>query len=107
MPAQGPFTGLSVLDSKGFDKSPVRVKGTHLTVDRPNTITCSVRKGGVTISIDDKKVFDWKGNLNRLTYGPVWATKTPKTLLVGAWTSRVRFTKITLTPITGTGKKLR
>ena len=106
-PVKGPFTGFGLLDRQVIEKSPVSAKGTHLTNDRPNTIICSVRKDGVTLSVDGNKVLDWKGNLNRLTEAYLWKTKTPKALLIGAWGSQVRFTKIVLTPVSGSGKKLK
>jgi hypothetical protein len=106
-PGGGGKSGLDTLDTMTLDKNPLSVSGLFLKNNVPITVVVSVRKSGVTASVDSKVIFNWQGDYKRLTPSPVFKPRDPKMLVVGAFDSRVLFTKIILTPISGQGKKLR
>lgn len=107
-PAKGGRTGLDLLDGVVVENNPASVTGMFLTNGKPSTILIAVRKTGVSATIDGKTVLHWQGNFNRLAQSPVWkARDTRSPLFLGAYGSRVHFSKFVLTPITGEGKKTR
>ena len=80
---------------------PVFVKG------RPAQVICSVRKTGVTMRVDGRVVIDWTGEPTQLGLGEYWETPHKETLFLGAYDCRYRVSRVTLTPVSGTGKPLR
>jgi hypothetical protein len=106
-PASGGKSGLDTLDGLTMDRNPLAVNGLFIKNNVPLTIVVTVRKSGVTATIDSKVVYTWQGEYRRLSPSPVFKPKDPRMPVVGAFDSSVRFTKITLTPISGQGKKLR
>jgi hypothetical protein len=106
-PASGGKSGLDTLDGLTMDRNPLAVNGLFIKNNVPLTIVVTVRKSGVTATIDSKVVYSWQGEYRRLSPSPVFKPKDPRMPVVGAFDSSVRFTKITLTPISGQGMKLR
>ncbi len=104
---RGGLSGLDMLDGFLLDKNPSALKGLVTKVGTPCTAVCTVRKTGVTVTVDGKPYVQFPGPYSRLTPSPVWRTKTPRALLLGAYESRVVFTKAHLYPLSGQGKKLR
>lgn len=75
-------------------------------VRRFYTIVCMVRKGGVHVQLDGKKVFEYQGDPGSLSVGSQWVLPAKDAIFIGSWTTSFTFSKITLTPIAGQGKKL-
>jgi len=106
-PVLGYKSGLELLDGKLVSESPSSHAGALLANGKPSTFQIAVRKGGITFAVDGKTIVNWQGNYGRLTNGASWKVPNAKALFIGAWGSRVHFSKISLTPISGQGKKLR
>jgi hypothetical protein len=70
------------------------------------TIVCSVRKGGITVSIDGKKIIDYK-DLARLSLFGNWQVPNRNALFIASSSARFSIDQITLTPVGGAGKRLR
>jgi hypothetical protein len=73
----------------------------------PHTAVIAVRKKGVTITVDGKRGFSWQGDFSKLALNPDWKVPDPKALSIGAWNMPTSFTRLTLTPVSGQGKRLR
>jgi hypothetical protein len=103
----GYFSGLSLVDKKFARENETTRAGQLLVNYRPSTIECSVRKSGLKMTVDGKVIFEWAGDIHRLSNFPMLKTPNPKALYISGWATKYRFSKICLTPITGTGEKLR
>jgi hypothetical protein len=101
-------TGLSLVDGKLAvdNESAKRVAGV-LKTNRPSIIICSVRKDGVTVAVDGRKLIEWKGDSSRLSVYKDLAVPNPKALFISTWDTRFVFTKLIVTPVFGEGQKLR
>lgn len=72
----------------------------------PNGKVCTIRKDAVTVTCDGRTVIDWRGEPSRLSLSDYWRTPRDEALLLGAYDCRCRIYRLTLTPISGTGKPL-
>ncbi len=66
----------------------------------------TVRKDGVTMSVDGRTVVVWRGQSERLSLSDYWKTPDDRALFLGTYDCRYRFHRITLEPISGEGKML-
>jgi hypothetical protein len=103
----GNGTGLEVLDGRMAKDNETSFKGPALAGSGPSTIICSLRKEGVTVTVDGKKIVDWKGNYSRLGTIPEFKIPNARALCIGAYGAACAFTKVALTPVTGDGKRIR
>jgi hypothetical protein len=103
----GNGTGLEILDGKLAKDNETAVQGSVLAANKPSTVVCSVRKEGVTVTIDDRKIVDWKGPFSRLKNFPEFQVPNPRALCIGSYGAVCVFTKVALTPVSGQGKRLR
>jgi hypothetical protein len=106
-PGIGGKTGLDTLDGMVLEKNPASVNGLFFKDNVASTLVVSVRRGGVTLTMDGKVILNWQGNYNRLSQSPVYKAKDSRMMLVGAYESKYHITRMTLVPITGQGKRLR
>lgn len=81
--------------------------GYLFTQGQARTVVCSVRKKGVLITVDGKKAIDWEGDYKHLTINPSWKVPDARALFLGNWEAEFQFASITLTPVTGQGKRTR
>jgi len=76
--------------------------------NKPRTIVYSVRRTGITITLDGKSVVKWSGDMNKVKttiYAYVYSAVTDlKALYLSSWVS-YQINKLELTPVTGVGKK--
>jgi len=100
-------TGISTVDGRMGDGNETTYRGQVLTNAKKSTIVCTVRKDGVTMTADGKKITDYKGSFDRLANLSNLTMPNAKTLYVVAYDSVYAITKYTLTPISGQGKNLR
>jgi hypothetical protein len=102
------LSGLDLLDGKLIENNPESVPGRHIENRRRVTIEIAVRKRGVSLKVDGKAVLNWRGDYKRLSPSPVWRARDPRVpLFLGVDSSQVVFTKVTLNPVSGYGKRLR
>jgi hypothetical protein len=100
-------SGLDLVDGKPFYANETTFKGALFADGKPGKVVCSVRNGAITVAVDGRKVVDWKADLSRLSIFPGWKVPQKSALLLGSWTSEVRFHQIALRPVSGRGKALR
>jgi hypothetical protein len=103
----GTTSGLGLLGGKDVNANETTVKGgLVMALNRPVTIVCSVRKDGVTVSVDEKKLISYKGNLDRLSNASCLKVPNPRALFVGSNFCGYAISKLSLKPVSGQGKKL-
>jgi hypothetical protein len=105
-PEQPPASALENVDDLNVDRNGTVVHAPLLTKDRPSTLVCTVRTDSVTVTCDGRPLIDWQGGASRLSLSDYWQTPHPEMLFLGAYDCRYRFHRVTLTPISGTGKRL-
>jgi len=74
---------------------------------RPSSVVCVVRSGHVTVTCDGRELISWRGDTARLGPNDYWTTPHENALFLGTHGCRFRISRVSLTPITGTGKRLR
>lgn len=104
---RGGKSGLDHLDMTVIEKHPASVDGLYTKIGVPCTVVCTVRKSGVVVTVDGRTLVQFGGPYSRLSPSPVWRTRIPRALLLGTYESRVVFTRASLYPLSGQGKKLR
>ena len=103
---QKPRSALENIDGLNVDRNATTINAALLKKNRPSQIVCTVRKTSVTVTVDGQEIIHWQGEASRLGLSDYWNTPTPTALFLGAYDCRYRFTRVTLSPISGTGKKL-
>jgi len=75
--------------------------------DKPRSIVCSVRRGGVSVTLDGTVVLKWSGDMTKLkatvfayAYGPITDLRC---FSLSSWVT-YHISKLELVPISGTGK---
>jgi hypothetical protein len=76
-------------------------------LNKPTTIVYQVRKNGVEVRVDGRKVLAYKGDLSKGSMYPQWAVPDKKVLFVGSHGSSHSVTKMALAAVTGRGKAVR
>jgi hypothetical protein len=100
-------TGITAIDYRPGDSNETTHRGAVMTNGKPCTFVCTVRKDGVTMTADGKKIIDFKGNMDRLSNLGNLTMPNPKTLYVVSYDCIYVITKYVLTPVSGQGKNLR
>jgi hypothetical protein len=103
----GYFSGLSLIEGKYANQNETSKPGRLLTNKQPSTIECSVRNSALKMTVDGKVIFEWTGDVQRLSNYNVLNTPHPRALYISGWDTKYRFSKIVLTPLSGAGEKLR
>jgi hypothetical protein len=105
----GGRSGLEMVDGMLFEKNPASVQGAIITTGKPSTIVISVRKAAITATVDGKGIVNFQGNFSRMNglNAGFWKVVNWKGMYLGTCGSRYRITKLSLSPITGQGRKLR
>lgn len=75
--------------------------------DRPSRIVCHVRRFSIVITADNATVLGWYGNFDPFGMNPYRNIPNPRAVYIGVEGATFHTTKITLIPVTGTGKSLR
>ncbi|MBC7816429.1 MAG: hypothetical protein IAG10_06005, partial [Planctomycetaceae bacterium] len=101
-----PASALENIDGKNVGNAST-VRRDVLMKGRPSQIVCTVRKDSVTVTCDSHELIHWQGDPKRLSLSDYWKTPTDSALFLGAYDCRYRFSRATLTPLSGEGRKLR
>jgi hypothetical protein len=72
---------------------------------RLSQLVVTVRKDGVSMTVDGRQIIQWRGNPNRLSLSDYWATPDKNAMFFGAYDCRYRFYRATLEPISGKGRQ--
>lgn len=98
--------GLCVLDGKHYSDNETTTRGQLLENGKTTRISCSVRRTGVTVKFDGKKVIDWKGDFKRFTQTDTWKVTSNKSLFLGSG-GAFQFSRVVLTPLTSDSGPLK
>ena len=103
---QGDSAGLARIDGMRMDQGGTMFRGALLARDLECNLVCEIRRTGVTFRVDGKKIFDWKGEPQRLSRNPALPLARNDTLFL-VCNDHVLFKQISLLPLAGEGKKVR
>jgi len=101
------ISGIGMIDGRWADNNETTWRGTLLKNNRPSSAVCAVRKDGVTVTVDGKKIISWRGDYGKVRNLPEMAMSSPEVLFIGGWESVYVIHKMILTPVSGHGVKLR
>ena len=99
-------SALENVDGANVATNPTRVEGDVFVRGRPAEIVCTVEPGRVRVTVDGRSWIDWRGSADRLSLGDYWRTPREEALFLGAYDCRYRFTRVSLEPLSGTGRAL-
>ena len=76
--------------------------------NQPTTLLVAVRKKDLTVTLNDKKIltYVWKGDEKRQAFQESWDIPNKKAMILGSHGSTFHVTRLLLTPVSGTGRKL-
>lgn len=103
---RSPMSALENIDGQNVGNLST-VRRDVLIANRPSQIVCTVLKNSVTVACDGHELLNWQGDLKRLSLSDYWKTPNETTLFLGAYDCRYRFSRVTLTPLSGEGRKRR
>ncbi len=91
----GTITNLMGLDGNDVDHNPTVVRGRMLRDDGPNTIVCTVRRGGVRLECNGRTEIDWHGDPARIKTDD-FPARLANDLILQSWNNACRVTKLEL-----------
>jgi hypothetical protein len=103
----GTLTAIGWIDGRLTKDNESAFRGKLLTNDKPYNVLCSVRKDGVSVSVDGKKITSFKGSSDHLSNSDVLPIPNRRALYVGCNDGRCTFSKVILTTVSGQGKVAR
>lgn len=95
------------IDGKNVGANATTIRRPVLTQNRLSQIICTVKKDSVTVICDGHELINWRGDTKRLSLSDYWKTPHDNALFLGAYNCRYRLHRVTLTPLSGEGKRLR
>jgi len=101
-----PASGVELIDGKSFGDNETGTPGRILENGKRGTIEVAVRKGGVAVTVNGKKIIDWKGTPDQLGLHAKWKMPHKDALWIGAFGCVYRIHELTLIPVTGEGRPL-
>ena len=106
-PWAGYITGIGCVDSVhlGAPGNPTKTVGRVLVNGKPAVFAFKVRKSGMTAAVDGKERIAWK-EYGRLSTRTEWMMPNARALMLGAWESEIRFSRVLLVPVAGSGSRL-
>jgi hypothetical protein len=102
----GDKSGIDLIDGANASANETTYKGRLLEIGVPTTILCSVRKTALIVSVNGKKIIEWKPRYDRLSLGNYYNPPNKKSLIIGTHVSEFEISSYLLTPISGPGTKL-
>lgn len=100
-------SAIDCLDGKGGADNETTVQGRQFPTGRTMTFEFKVRKSGISVLMNGKPFTSYQGDLSRLTMPGQWAGSEPGVPVFGYSDGEIRYTKISLTPVSGQGRLLR
>ncbi|MBM4088723.1 MAG: hypothetical protein FJ276_04735 [Planctomycetes bacterium] len=102
-PATDGLSALENIDGRNVGNETTLV-ASLFRKDRLSQAIVTVRKCGVTVTVDGRTIISWKGTPDRLSLSDYWNTPNSAALFLGAYDCRYRFHRVTLEEIPGTTK---
>jgi serine/threonine protein kinase len=106
-PAIEDAAGMDFIGGRPFFDNETTTKGPFLSPGKRSTVVTSVRKGSLTMTIDGRVVFSWKGDPSRVAENPAIAVPNKAAMTVGCYDSSFLISQLTVTPVSGQGTFLR
>jgi hypothetical protein len=103
-PRDGFRSGLENIDGKEAFNNETTHQGRVLSSGKLIPIQCSVRKTGVTVTVDGWTVVSYSGDATRLSMRKNWAVPNPRALLVGSYGCVYHITRLELLRPIGTAE---
>lgn len=103
----GTMSGLSMIDNRWASGNETTARGRLLENGKPATIVVRVRNEGVSMTVEGKTVFDWKGDYSRLGNIQPLTVPEKRGMYLNSFNSVYHFTKMNLRTVSGTGRRLR
>jgi hypothetical protein len=103
-PSQGYIYGLQFVDGKFVKDNETNRKGQFLMVGKPVTVTCAVRRSGVSVTLDGKQIINWNSGYERLS---AFSGAPPRGLFFELFESSYEISRLTLTPLGEEGTRTR
>jgi hypothetical protein len=100
-------SALENVDGRNVRGNPTTLMANLLQKDRPSQIIVTVRKDSVAVRCDGRTIIEWQGKPEQLSLGDYWKTPNANSLFLGAYDCRYRFSRVSIAPISGEGKRLR
>lgn len=98
----GGVSGLEQIDGQASRDNETTHRGWRFTNGRRTKILCEVRKGGVTVSCDSRRIVHWTGDPGRLSLVDGWRSPDKDRLFLGGWKGgSFRFHDAFLQPVNG------
>lgn len=101
------LTSIDRIDGKQGDMNETRVKEKQFTDDRPRTLVFSIRRSSVTLTVDGRRIVEWKGDPRRLSLSPAFTVPDERVLFLMTGTTSYEISRLVLVPVSGPGQKLR
>ena len=101
------LSAIENIDGKNVGGNPTTIQRAILVKNRASQIVCTVRKTSINVTCDGHELIAWQGDTTQLSLSDYWKTPSENALFLGAYDCRYRFHRVTLTPLSGEGKKLR
>ena len=103
----GVYCGLDMLNGKPFFQNETTFKKKVFVKGIKRTIRCSVRKKGLTVTIDGEKPIEWKVQYDQCAVYKEWEVWEKRSLFLGSYSSAFCIHEIILTPVTGSAIRYR
>lgn len=104
-PNEAGLSAIEDIDGKNIGNETT-FQGNLFKKGRTSQVIVTVLAKRITMSVDGRTIVDWSGTADHLSLSEYWKTPGDSALFLGCYDCRYRFHRITLEPITGTGKKL-
>ena len=99
--------GIGEINGRSFDANETTQNRQEFVSGIPRRIRCSVRKSGVSVFVEGKRVLQWRGKFARLGLGGYFTPPAPRGFYVGSANSAFRITTLLVTPLSGPGKRIQ
>lgn len=105
--SQFDMTSLDKIDGKQGDMNETRLKEKQFVDEGPRTLVCSVRRSSVSLTVDGRRILDWKGEPRRLSLSPAFTVPDERVLFLMTGTTSYEVRRLAVIPVSGPGQKLR
>ena len=101
-----PSSGVELIDGKSFADNETAVPGRLLENGKRAAIVVAVRRESLAVTVNGRKLIEWKGESERLSLHAKWKMRRADALWLGAFACVWRVHSLALIPITGEGRRL-
>jgi serine/threonine protein kinase len=99
--------GIDLINGRPFFENETTTQGPFLIQGKPSTVVVSIRKSTLTLTIDGRTIFSWKGDPSRISGDSGIKVPNRDAMVIGCYDSQFLVSRILVTPVSGQGRKLR